>query len=194
MQTVVLFFKQGLSHILDLDGIDHLLFILAITVFFSLSQWRKLALLITAFTIGHSITLVLSVYDIFTLPRDIIEQLIPITIIVTCINNFIKVYKPTQINYQLLYIMVLIFGCIHGLAFSNFLKMAFFEDDNLLASLVGFNIGIELGQLIIVGVFLATIQTAFRRFKKIKNQHTIISCSVIILLFPVKITWALHSR
>ena len=171
MQTFVLFFKQGLSHILDLDGIDHLLFILAITVFFSLSQWRKLALLITAFTIGHSITLVLSVYDIFTLPRDIIEQLIPITIIVTCINNFIKVYKPTQINYQLLYTTVLIFGCIHGLAFSNFLKMAFFEDDNLLASLVGFNIGIELGQLIIVGVFLAAIQMAFRGFKKLKQDQ-----------------------
>jgi len=191
MHTFVLFFKQGLSHILDLDGIDHLLFILAITVFFSLSQWRKLALLITAFTIGHSITLVLSVYDIFTLPRDIIEQLIPITIIVTCINNFIKVYKPTQINYQLLYTTVLIFGCIHGLAFSNFLKMAFFEDDNLLASLVGFNIGIELGQLIIVGVFLAAIQMAFRGFKKLKHEHVIISCSAIILIFAVKILWDL---
>lgn len=191
MQAFVLFFKQGLSHILDIDGIDHLLFILAITVFFSLSQWRKLALLITAFTIGHSITLVLSVYDIFTLPRDIIEQLIPITIIVTCINNFIKVYKPTQINYQLLYTTVLIFGCIHGLAFSNFLKMAFFEDDNLLASLVGFNIGIELGQLIIVGVFLAAIQMAFRGFKKLKHEHVIISCSAIILIFAVKILWEL---
>jgi hydrogenase/urease accessory protein HupE len=191
MQTFVLFFKQGLSHILDIDGIDHLLFILAITVFFSISQWKKLALLITAFTIGHSITLVLSVYDIFTLPRDIIEQLIPITIIVTCINNFIKVYKPTQINYQLLYTTVLIFGCIHGLAFSNFLKMAFFEDDNLLASLVGFNIGIELGQLIIVGVFLAAIQMAFRGFKKLKHEHVIISCSAIILIFAVKILWDL---
>ena len=191
MGAFVLFFKQGLSHILDIDGIDHLLFILAITVSFSLSQWRKLALLITAFTIGHSITLVLSVYDIFTLPRDIIEQLIPITIIVTCINNFIKVYKPTQINYQLLYTTVLIFGCIHGLAFSNFLKMAFFEEDNLLASLVGFNIGIELGQLIIVGVFLAAIQMAFRGFKKLKHEHVIISCSAIILIFAVKILWDL---
>ena len=120
MQTFVLFFKQGLSHILDLDGIDHLLFILAITVIFSLSHWRKLALLITAFTIGHSITLVLSVYDIFTLPRDIIEQLIPITIIVTCINNFIKVYKPTQINYQLLYTIVLILGVFMAWHFQIF--------------------------------------------------------------------------
>jgi hydrogenase/urease accessory protein HupE len=191
MQTFVLFFKQGLSHILDIEGIDHLLFILAITVFFSFSYWKKLALLITAFTIGHSITLVLSVYDIFTLPPDIIEQLIPITIIITCINNLFKVYKPTQVNYQLLYIMVLIFGCIHGLAFSNFLKMAFFEDDNLLASLLGFNIGIEIGQLLIVGVFLAAIQIVLRCFKKLKHDYIIIACSIIILFFALKIVWDL---
>ena len=169
MQTFALFFKQGLWHILDIDGIDHMLFILAMTVFFNPSHWKKLALLITAFTVGHSITLALSVYDVITLKRNLVEQLIPITIIITCINNFFKVYKPTQINYQLLYAVVLVFGCIHGLAFSNFLKMAFFEDDNLLVSLVGFNVGIELGQLLIVGVFLATIQTALYCFKKLKH-------------------------
>lgn len=187
MQTFVLFFKQGLSHILDIDGIDHMLFILAITVFFNRSDWKKLALLITAFTVGHSITLVLSVYDVISVQRDIIEKLIPITIIITCVNNFFKVYKPTQINYKLLYTMVLFFGCIHGLAFSNFLKMAFFEDENLLASLVGFNIGIELGQLLIVCVFLALIETALFYFKKLKHDHIIQACSMIIIIFALKI-------
>ena len=191
MQAFVLFFKQGLSHILDIDGIDHLLFILAITVFFSLSHWKKLALLITAFTLGHSITLVLSVYDVLNLQRDIIEQLIPITIIITCINNIFKVYKPIQVNYQLLYIMVLVFGCIHGLAFSSFLKMAFFEGDNLLASLLGFNIGIEIGQLLIVGVFLAAIQIVLRCFKKLKHDHIIIACSILLIVFALKIVWDL---
>lgn len=189
MQTFALFFKQGLSHILDIDGIDHMLFILAMTVFFNPSHWKKLALLITAFTVGHSITLALSVYDVITLKRNLVEQLIPITIIITCINNFFKVYKPTQINYQLLYAVVLVFGCIHGLAFSNFLKMAFFEDDNLLASLVGFNVGIELGQLLIVGVFLATIQTALYCFKKLKHDHIIITSSALIMLCALKILW-----
>ena len=189
MQTFALFFKQGLWHILDIDGIDHMLFILAMTVFFNPSHWKKLALLITAFTVGHSITLALSVYDVITLKRNLVEQLIPITIIITCINNFFKVYKPTQINYQLLYAVVLVFGCIHGLAFSNFLKMAFFEDDNLLASLVGFNVGIELGQLLIVGVFLATIQTALRSFKKLKHDHIIITSSALIILCALKILW-----
>ena len=189
MQTFALFFKQGLWHILDIDGIDHMLFILAMTVFFNPSHWKKLALLITAFTVGHSITLALSVYDVITLKRNLVEQLIPITIIITCINNFFKVYKPTQINYQLLYAVVLVFGCIHGLAFSNFLKMAFFEDDNLLASLVGFNVGIELGQLLIVGVFLATIQTALYCFKKLKHDHIIITSSALIMLCALKILW-----
>ena len=187
MQTFVLFFKQGLSHILDIDGIDHVLFILAITVFFNRSDWKKLALLITAFTIGHSITLVLSVYDVISVQRDIIEKLIPITIIITCVNNFFKVYKPTQINYKLLYTMVLFFGWIHGLAFSNFLKMAFFEDENLLASLVGFNIGIELGQLLIVCVFLALIETVLFYFKKLKHDHIILACSMLIIIFALKI-------
>ena len=191
METFVLFFKQGLSHILDIDGIDHMLFILAITVFFNRTHWKKLALLITAFTIGHSITLVLSVYDVITLKRDIIEQLIPLTIIITCVNNFFKVHKPTQINYQLLYAMVLFFGCIHGLAFSNFLKMAFFEDDNLLASLVGFNVGVEFGQLLIVGVFLATIEAALYCFKKLKHDHIIIASSALIIIFALKILWGL---
>ena len=189
MQTFALFFKQGLSHILDIDGIDHMLFILAMTVFFNPSHWKKLALLITAFTVGHSITLALSVYDVITLKRNLVEQLIPITIIITCINNFFKVYKPTQINYQLLYAVVLVFGCIHGLAFSNFLKMVFFEDDNLLASLVGFNLGIEFGQLLIVGVFLATIQTALYCFKKLKHDHIIITSSALIMLCALKILW-----
>jgi hydrogenase/urease accessory protein HupE len=191
MQTFVLFFIQGLSHILDIDGIDHMLFILAITVFFNRSHWKKLALLVTAFTIGHSITLVLSIYDVISVQRDIIEKLIPITIIITCVNNFFKVYKPTQINYKLLYAMVLFFGCIHGLAFSNFLKMAFFEDENLLASLVGFNIGIELGQLLIVCVFLTLIQTTLFYFKNLKHDHIIQACSALIIIFALKISWGL---
>ncbi len=100
-------------------------------------------------------------------------------------------YKPTQVNYQLLYIMVLVFGCIHGLAFSNFLKMAFFEGDNLLASLLGFNIGIEIGQLLIVGVFLAAIQIVLRCFKKLKHDHIIIACSILLIVFALKIVWDL---
>jgi len=187
MQTFMLFLKQGLSHILDIEGVDHMLFILAITVFFNPSHWKKLALIVTAFTIGHSITLVLSVYDVISVPRDIIEKLIPITIIITCVNNFFKVYKPTQINYKLLYVMVLFFGCIHGLAFSNFLKMAFFEDEDLLASLIGFNIGIELGQLLIVCIFLAFIQTTLFYFKKLKHDHIIQACSALIIIFALKI-------
>ena len=191
IQTFLLFLKQGLSHILDIDGIDHILFILAITVFFNLSHWKKLALLVTAFTAGHSITLVFSMYDVISLQRDTVEQLIPITIIITCVNNFFKVYKPTKVNYKLLYTMVIVFGSIHGLAFSNFLKIVFLKDDNLLVSLLGFNVGIELGQLLIVCVSLAATDLVMRVFKKIKHDHIIITLSGLITFCASKILWDL---
>ncbi|MGK0385465.1 MAG: hydrogenase/urease accessory protein HupE [Patiriisocius sp.] len=191
MDTFILFFKQGLAHILDIDGIDHILFILSITVFFNLKEWKKLAWLITAFTIGHSITLVLSVFEILTVNRNLIELLIPITIIITCLNNILKVYRPSQINYMFLYGMVLFFGSIHGLAFSNFLKMALFEGDSLAGSLLGFNLGIEAGQLLIVLLFLGSIQLILRFFKAVQHTHIIIVCSVLVLLSALKILWDL---
>jgi hydrogenase/urease accessory protein HupE len=191
METGVLFFKQGLAHILDIDGIDHLLFILAITVFFSLKDWKKLAWLITAFTIGHSITLLLSVFDVFTAPRNLIELFIPGTIIITCANNLFKVYRPSQTNHQVLYGLVLLFGCIHGLAFSNFLKMTLFEGDDLAGSLLGFNLGIEVGQLLIVAVFLASIQAVLFVFKQLRHNHMITACSILILLGAFAILWNL---
>ena len=191
METFVLFYKQGLAHILDINGIDHLLFILSITVFFSLKNWKKLAWVITAFTIGHSITLLLSVFDVFTAPRTIIEILIPVTIIITGANNLFKVYRPSQTNYQILYGLVLFFGCIHGLAFSNFLKMTLFEGDDLAMSLLGFNLGIGAGQLIIVAIFLTSIQGVLFLFKRIGHNHIIITCSILIILGALSILYNL---
>lgn len=187
METFSLFFKQGLDHILDIDGIDHVLFILSITVFFSLKEWKKLAWLITAFTVGHSITLMLSVFEVLTINRNFIEILIPITIIITCLNNLLKVYKPSKINYPFLYIMVLIFGCIHGLAFSNFLKMALFEGDSIVGSLLGFNLGLEVGQLLIVLGFLGSIQLILRLFKSLKHKYVVVVCSILVMLMALNI-------
>ena len=191
METISLFFKQGIDHILDIEGIDHMLFILSITVFFSLKEWKKLAWLITAFTVGHSITLALSIFELVSISRDFIETLIPITIIITCLNNLFKVVKPSQINYPFLYGMVLLFGCIHGLAFSNFLKMSLFEGDSIVGSLLGFNLGIEIGQLLIVLLFLGSIQIVLRLFKRIQHKHIVVMCSVLVMLSATNILWGL---
>lgn len=172
------YFQQGLEHIMDIKGIDHLLFIVAMVVFFEIKQWRQLLILVTAFTLGHSITLALSSFEILSINRNLIEILIPITIIITCVNNIIKSQAKSKINYYLLYGFVLFFGCIHGLAFSNFLKMSLFEGDIVLLPLLGFNLGIEVGQLLIVSGVLLLITLLLKVFSKLKHKHVTITVSV----------------
>ncbi len=179
MNTFGFYFKQGLDHILDIDGVDHMLFILAMVVFFELKQWRQLLVLVTAFTIGHSITLALSSFEIVSINRDLIEFLIPITIIITCVNNIIRSNNNNK-GYYFLYGLVLVFGCIHGLAFSNFLKMSLFEEDSIVLSLLGFNLGIELGQLLIVLFFILITQGLRALFSSLTHKHIIVSTSIIV--------------
>ncbi len=179
MNTFGFYFKQGLDHILDIDGVDHMLFILAMVVFFELKQWRQLLVLVTAFTIGHSITLALSSFEIVSINRDLIEFLIPITIIITCVNNIIRSNNNNK-GYYFLYGLVLFFGCIHGLAFSNFLKMSLFEEDSIVLSLLGFNLGIELGQLLIVLFFILITQGLRALFSSLTHKHIIVSTSIMV--------------
>ncbi|MFT7073291.1 HupE/UreJ family protein [Patiriisocius sp. Uisw_017] len=180
MDIFIFYFKQGLDHILDKDGLDHMLFIVAMVVFFEVKQWKRLLILVTAFTVGHSITLGLSSFELLKINRDLIEILIPVTIIITCINNLVKAKSDSQTSYYFLYALVLIFGCIHGLAFSNFLRMSLFEGENVLLPLVGFNLGIEVGQLLIVAIFLLVQQGVKKVLPGIKHKHIIISISIAI--------------
>ncbi len=119
-------------------------------------------------------------FELISINRDLVEILIPITIIITCINNIFKAKRATQTSYYFLYVLVLIFGCIHGLAFSNFLRMSLFEGDSVLLPLLGFNVGIELGQLLIVAVFLFFQQGLKQVIPAIKHKHVIISTSIAI--------------
>jgi len=185
MQDFIFYFKQGLDHILDIDGLDHLLFILAMVVFFEIKQWKRLLILITAFTLGHSITLGLASFEVISINRDLIEVLIPITIIITCINNLVKAKRNTQTSYYFLYGLVLVFGCIHGLAFSNFLKMSLFEGDSVLIPLLGFNLGIEVGQLIIVVAVMFLIMMLLKAHHKIKHHYISIAISIGTILLSL---------
>jgi len=157
-----LYLKLGFEHLLDLAAYDHLLFVIALTVVYQVSEWKKLLILVTAFTIGHSITLALAVLDIIQFPTTIIEWLIPITILMTAAYNlyiyFIQKRPKANLNKLLnvKYFTALFFGLIHGMGFSNFLKSALMpsEEHLLVWQLLAFNVGIELGQLLIVGVVL----------------------------------------
>lgn len=162
----------GFDHILDLEGYDHMLFLVALCAIYRLQQWKQVAILVTAFTIGHSFTLALAALDIIRIPAAWVEFLIPITILLTALYNVISQPKhqasATQ-KWHLNYLFALGFGLIHGMGFSNFLRSTLMpgEESNFIAQLLAFNIGVELGQLSIVVVILIIAFVAFN-FLKVK--------------------------
>jgi hypothetical protein len=145
-----LYFTLGRQHIADWQGYDHILFILVLCLRYVFADWKKVFFLVTAFTIGHSITLALSVLNVINFKQNWIEFLIPITIVITALSNvWVKkfVYKS---NWSNIYFFALSFGLIHGLGFSNYLKNLLGKTSNVVWELFAFNIGLEVGQLIIV--------------------------------------------
>ena len=157
------YLKEGINHILDLDGLDHFYFIISFCILFSIKDWKKIVGLVTAFTLGHCITLFLSGLELVTINADTVELLIPITILLSCLNNFYVLLKDKQTKQQLVitYIILLVFGLIHGLGFSNYIKMMLFDGESIVLPLLGFNVGIELAQLVIVTgllIFISTLQ------------------------------------
>ena len=155
------YLKLGYDHILDPNGYDHILFIVALCAIYKLSEWKKVAILVTAFTIGHSLTLALAVMDIIRFPAKIIEFLIPVTIFLTAIFNVIKKPQVKSKYMNLNYLFALIFGLIHGMGFSNFFRSASMPGDSIISQLFPFNLGVELGQLVIVGIILVASFFAF---------------------------------
>ena len=145
------YLKLGFQHIINLNGYDHILFLIVLCAVYQINQWKKIVVLVTAFTIGHSITLVLVSINFFSIPSDIIKLMIPTTILITSMQNIINVkqsenYSPMVKNY----FMALFFGLIHGMDFSNYFRALIMSPDEIVVPLLGFNIGIELGQLLIV--------------------------------------------
>ncbi|WP_143307891.1 HupE/UreJ family protein [Chitinophaga vietnamensis] len=148
-----LYFQLGWQHIVNWDAYDHILFIIALCAIYVLRDWRKVLVLVTAFTIGHSITLALSVLNVIHIPGELVEFLIPVTICVTAMSNILRKDDEPQ-HLQLNYFYALFFGLIHGLGFSNYLKSMLGSQTNIIKPLLGFNIGLEAGQILIVTIVL----------------------------------------
>jgi uncharacterized BrkB/YihY/UPF0761 family membrane protein len=168
------YLKLGYHHITDLNGYDHILFILALCAIYKVADWRKVAILVTAFTIGHSITLALSTLKIISVNATLVEFLIPVTILVTCIMNlFYKIpdrkpmfKKPSNSRYY----MAIFFGLIHGMGFSNYLRSLLGKEETITKPLLAFNLGLEGGQIIIVSIALA-ISALFISLLRVKQQE-----------------------
>ncbi|MGI4728214.1 MAG: HupE/UreJ family protein [Janthinobacterium lividum] len=149
MSDFSLYFQLGLQHICDWKGYDHILFVTVLCGIYQLHEWKKVLVLVTAFTVGHSVTLALSVFNIIHINTSLIEFLIPVTIVFTALNNLGKRSIP-QKTINLTYFLALFFGLIHGLGFSNYLKSLLGRSTNIVAQLFAFNLGLECGQVIIV--------------------------------------------
>ena len=157
MSEFQLYFVLGKDHILDyVNGYDHILFVLALCAVYVISDWKKILILVTAFTVGHSITLALATLNLISIDSDWIEFLIPMTIFITALGNLFRKEQPFQsARIQVNYVFALFFGLIHGMGFSNYLRALLGKDESLAMQLFAFNVGLEAGQIIIVGIFLA---------------------------------------
>ena len=155
MSLFELYFKLGLQHIADLKGYDHILFILTLCAVYSLKEWKRILILVTAFTIGHSLTLALATLDLIRVDGDLIEFLIPVTIFVTALANVLsRQQRVTSTLHYVKYSAALFFGLIHGLGFSNYLRSLLGSEQGLVLPLFSFNVGIEAGQILIVAVIM----------------------------------------
>jgi len=149
-----LYFNLGINHILDLAGFDHILFVVALCAIYLSRDWKKILILVTAFTIGHSVTLALATLKIINVSTEWVEFLIPVTIAITAIVNIFKPKPSNKRGIQINYFFALFFGLIHGLGFSNYLRALLGKETSLFQPLLAFNVGLEVGQLVIVGAFM----------------------------------------
>ena len=178
MEGFKTWFLVGFDHILNVAALDHILFVLALVVVYKPNMIKQIVILITAFTIGHSITLIISALDLITYDQKVIEFAIPLTIVLTSFNNIVNRKKEIKKSVNSNYVIALVFGLIHGLGFANYLKALLFEG-NIVMELFSFNVGIEVAQLIIVFVFLFfSFLGSNYLFKKRENWVLFVSSAI----------------
>ncbi len=171
MHPFEFYLKLGFEHIADMAAYDHILFLVALCAVYRIEEWKKILILVTAFTIGHSITLVLVSLELFSIPSNIIKFLIPLTIFVTAFHNALGSNQALKsLKMKRNYAMALFFGMIHGMDFSNYFKALIMDPSDIVIPLLGFNIGIELGQLLIV-FFIVGIAFLFLNILKVKHRE-----------------------
>lgn len=182
MSDFLLWFQLGLNHITDLQGYDHMLFLIITSCVFVLRDIRKILILITGFTLGHSITLALSTLNMISLNTNLIELCIAITIFITAASQIIRLKsKNNNVSLKFEFAIISLFGLIHGLGFSNMLKSLLGTEENIIMPLFYFNLGIEAGQILIVCLIL-TMSTLIINKLKINRIIYIAILSVIVLI------------
>jgi len=178
------YFKMGWQHIISANALDHQLFILALACVYTSRDIKRVLILVTAFTIGHSLTLALSVYDVIRFSSKWVEFLIPCTIFVTALNNIFQLNsaaRSAKINYYL----ALCFGLIHGMGFANAIRIMLARDQTIALGLFGFNVGLEVGQIFVVAIILI-IGILFLNIIKIKRRDWVLFLSAGVFALSLK--------
>lgn len=179
------YFRLGWEHIMSWEALDHLLFIVALSAIYLLKDWKQVLVLITAFTIGHSLTLALSVYDLIRFNSKWVEFLIPCTIVVTAFSNLFQ-KKFTVQSIRINYFLALAFGLIHGMGFANTIRFMLAKDQSMGWGLFGFNIGLEAGQIIVVSILLIAAHIMVNVLK-VNRRDWVIFLSAAVFSLALKI-------
>lgn len=182
MDAIKIYYEIGFSHIVNWTALDHILFIIALSLRYQFGDWKKLLVLITAFTVGHTTTLALVVFNVLHLSKGWIEFLIPITIAITAVSNFFVKKFTFKSKFPLIYFFALIFGFIHGLGFSNDLKSLIGNGHGVVVKLLSANIGIECGQICFVFCILIITAIATQLFKINRREYLLFLSSGIFAL------------
>jgi len=189
--TFSVYLQLGLEHILDLAGYDHILFVVALAALYTLAEWRHLLILVTAFTLGHSLTLALATLDMVRVNSDLVETLIPITILATALLNIGETLWDRRLReegtesrrgWRTKYLLAAGFGLVHGLGFSNFLRAVLGGEESILAPLFAFNIGLELGQMVILAVVLLLAEVVTRATALTRSAWGLLVSLLVVLL------------
>lgn len=194
MENFLFYIELGLNHVLDFAAYDHILFLIALSLPFTFRSWKKVLVLATVFTIAHCLSLGLSVYEIMVIDVGLIEFLIPVTIVFTAVFNLLYIKSVPKERSILLHVLgTVFFGLIHGFGFSNYFKMLMSGEDEKLSPLLGFAAGIELSQVFIVLVVLASafvLQSVF----KIKQLYFITFASILVIIITIPMLIATFPR
>ncbi len=187
--------KYGTNHVLDINAYDHVLFLIVLTLPYLFKDWKRILLLVTLFTIGHTLSLILAAYGVVKISANVIEFLIPITILIIALFNIFTAGKGAQKEkLGILFFSTLFFGLIHGFGFAREFRLLVGKSDSKLVTLLEFALGIEIAQIIIVFIVLFLgylIQTIFRFSKR--DWIMVISAIVVGLVIPMLLNSKLFS-
>jgi len=179
--------EYGMNHVLDIQAYDHVLFLIVLTIPYIFKDWKRVFLLVSVFTIGHTVSLALAAYGIISISSELVEFLIPVTILIVALFNVFTAGKGAQKEkIGVLFISTLFFGLIHGLGFASEFKMFVGSTDSKLIPLLEFALGIEIAQIIIVFVvlFLGFLFQTIFRFSK-RDWIMVVSSIVVGLVIPM---------